>query len=78
MDLTTFLSSLQDTTDVLSVSDILVTIILTFLLSLMIAWVYRLNYKGVSYTQSYVHTLIMMSMLVAIIMLIIGIRMILI
>ena len=72
MDLTTFLSSLQDTTDVLSVSDILVTIILTFLLSLMIAWVYRLNYKGVSYTQSYVHTLIMMSMLVAIIMLIIG------
>ena len=61
MDLTTFLSSLQDTTDVLSISDILVTIILTFLLSLMIAWVYRLNYKGVSYTQSYVHTLIMMS-----------------
>src|SRR6185295_3696372 len=43
-----------------------------FLLSLIIARVYQTTYKGVSYTQSYVHTLIMMSMIVAIIMLVIG------
>jgi uncharacterized membrane protein YhiD involved in acid resistance len=45
---------------------------LSFLLSLIIAWTYKNTYKGVSYTQSYVHTLIMMGMVVAIIMLIIG------
>jgi len=54
------------------VADVLFVTILSFLLSLVIAWVYKITYKGVSYTQSYVHTLIMMSMIVAIIMLIIG------
>jgi uncharacterized membrane protein YhiD involved in acid resistance len=74
MDLQSFLSSLfqQDTTDVFSVADVVFVIILSFLLSLVIARVYQITYKGVSYTQSYVHTLIMMSMIVSIIMLIIG------
>jgi hypothetical protein len=72
MDFNSLFSSLQDTTDVFSVGDVLFTTILSFLLSLVIAWVYQITYKGVSYTQSYVHTLIMMSMVVAIIMLIIG------
>jgi hypothetical protein len=72
MDITTLFSSFQDATDVFSVGDILFTTILSFLLSLVIAWVYQITYKGVSYTQSYVHTLIMMSMVVAIIMLVIG------
>jgi hypothetical protein len=72
MDITTLLSSLENATDVFTVGDVLFTIILSFLLSLIIAWVYKITYKGVSYTQSYVHTLIMMGMIVAIIMLIIG------
>lgn len=72
MDFTSLLSSLQDATDVFSTGDVVFTIILSFLLSLIIAWVYQLTYKGVSYTQSYVHTLIMMCMVIAIIMLIIG------
>jgi hypothetical protein len=72
MDISTLFSSFQDSTDVFTVSDILYTTILSFLLAMIIAWVYRLNYKGVSYTQSYVHTLIMMTMVVAIIMLVIG------
>ncbi len=73
MDFQTFLSSLQqDATDVFSVADVVLVTVLSFLLSLVIARVYQLTYKGVSYTQSYVHTLIMMTMIVAIIMLIIG------
>jgi len=72
MDFSSFLTALQDNTDVFSTSDVLFATILSFLLSLVIAWVYKNTYKGTSYTQSYVHTLIMMSMVVAIIMLIIG------
>ena len=72
MDLTSLFSAFQDNTDVFSVSDVVFTIVLSFILTLAIAWIYRQTYQGVSYTQSYVHTLIMMSMVVAIIMLIIG------
>ena len=72
MDLISLFTSFQETTDVFTVSDILFTTILSFLLAVIIAWVYKVNYKGVSYTQSYVHTLIMMTMVVAIIMLVIG------
>jgi uncharacterized membrane protein YhiD involved in acid resistance len=73
MDFTSFLSSLQqNTTDVFSAGDVVFTIVLSFVLSLAIAWVYQITYKGVSYTQSYDHTLMMMTMVVAIIMLVIG------
>ena len=73
MDFSALLASLQqDVTDVFSVADVVLVTTLSFLLSLVIAWVYKQTYKGVSYTQSYVHTLIMMSMVVAIVMLIIG------
>src|SRR5262245_36687597 len=72
MDINSLLAALQDSTDVFSVGDIVFSTILSFLLTLVIAQVYRMTYKGVSYTQSYVHTLIMMSMVVAIVMLIIG------
>lgn len=73
MDFSAFFNILQqDATDVFSVADIVFVIVLSFILSLVIARVYQLTYKGVSYTQSYVHTLIMMSMIVAVIMLIIG------
>jgi len=72
MDINSLLAALQDNTDVFSVSDVVFSIILSFLLTLIIGQVYRVTYKGVSYTQSYVHTLIMMSMIVAVIMLVIG------
>lgn len=72
MDFGTLFSTVQDATDVFTISDVLFSTILSFLLALVIAWVYQTTYKGVSYTQSYVHTLIMMSMIVSVIMLIIG------
>jgi uncharacterized membrane protein YhiD involved in acid resistance len=72
MDITTLLSSFQDATNVFSVEDVILVTILSFMLSLAIGWIYKTTYKGVAYTQSYVHTLTMMSMVVAVIMLIIG------
>lgn len=45
---------------------------LSFALSLVIAWVYRYTHKGVSYSQQYVHTLVLMGTVVSLIMLIIG------
>lgn len=67
-----FFSALQDNTDVFNTSDIIFSTTLSFLLSLVIAYTYKITYRGVSYTQSYVHTLILMSMVVSVIMLVIG------
>ncbi|MCG3211448.1 MAG: hypothetical protein FOGNACKC_05094 [Anaerolineae bacterium] len=72
MDFLSLLSALQDNTDVFNTSDIIFSTILSFLLAMVIGWVYKNTYRGVSYTQSYVHTLIMLTMIVSLIMLIIG------
>jgi uncharacterized membrane protein YhiD involved in acid resistance len=45
---------------------------LSFVLSLFVGWVYRATHKGISYSQQYVHTLVMMGTIVSLIMLIIG------
>jgi uncharacterized membrane protein YhiD involved in acid resistance len=45
---------------------------LSFVLSLVIGWVYRATHKGISYSQQYVHTLVLMGTVVSLIMLIIG------
>ena len=55
-----------------SINDTILTIVLSFLLSLIVGWTYQRTHRAPSYTQSYVHTLVMMSMVVAIVMLIIG------
>jgi len=72
MELVSLFNSFEEVTDVFTISDVLSAILLSFVLALGIAWVYKVTYKGMSYHQSYVHTLILMSMLVSIIMLIIG------
>lgn len=45
---------------------------LSFALSLAIAWVYRFTHRGVSYSQGFVHTLVIMTTVVSLIMLVIG------
>jgi hypothetical protein len=52
--------------------DVATALGLSFALSLVIAWVYRYTHKGVSYSQQYVHTLVLMGTIVSLIMLIIG------
>jgi hypothetical protein len=52
--------------------DVTTALCLSFALSLVVAWVYRATHQGVSYSQQYVHTLVLMGTVVALIMLIIG------
>ncbi|MBN1431072.1 MAG: DUF4956 domain-containing protein [Anaerolineae bacterium] len=62
----------QDLTGVFSVTDVVLSLVLSFVLCSMIGWVYQNTHRGASYTQSFVHTLVMNGMVVAIIMLIVG------
>lgn len=62
----------EDLTGTFSVLDVAITLALSFVLSVMIAWVYRATHRNVSYSQSYVQTLIILGMLIAVIMLVVG------
>ena len=55
-----------------SVTDVVLSLLLSFVLCSVIGWVYQITHRGASYTQSYVQTLVLNGMIVAFIMLIIG------
>ncbi|NUR73815.1 MAG: DUF4956 domain-containing protein [Hamadaea sp.] len=63
---------LQDLTGTFSVTDIVVALILSFVLSAIIGWVYRATHRNVSYSQSFVQTLVILGMLISLIMLVVG------
>jgi uncharacterized membrane protein YhiD involved in acid resistance len=52
--------------------DVAMVFFLSFILSLCVGWVYRATHRGVSYSQTFVHTLVLFGTVVAFIMLIIG------
>lgn len=62
----------QDLAGEFSVLDVVLCLTLSFLLSVFIGWIYKITHKGTSYTQSFVMTLILNGMVVALIMMIIG------
>ncbi|MEH1011802.1 DUF4956 domain-containing protein [Micromonospora sp. CPCC 206060] len=62
----------QDLSGTFSVGDIAIALSLSFLLSAVIGWVYRATHRNVSYSQSYVQTLIILGMLISLIMLVVG------
>ncbi len=62
----------EDLTGVFSVTDVVLCLLLSFLLCAMIGRVYQTTHRGTSYTQSYVHTLVLNGMVVAVIMLVVG------
>jgi len=62
----------EDLTGVFSITDVVLSIVLSFILTSMIAYIYKITHRGSSYTQSYVHTLVLMGMVVSLIMLIVG------
>ena len=75
MDVDELLKELERSGDVsanLTFFDVAGALCLSFVLSLLVGWVYRYTHKGVSYSQSYVHTLVLMGTIVSLIMLIIG------
>ncbi|GIE92176.1 DUF4956 domain-containing protein [Actinoplanes regularis] len=62
----------QDLSGTFSVGDIAAVMALSFLLSSLVAWVYRFTHRNVSYSQSYVQTLVVLGMLISLIMLVVG------
>ena len=52
MDFGSLLEALQDTTEVFTIQDVILTIVLSFLLALVIGWVYRDTHRGVAYSQA--------------------------
>lgn len=51
---------------------ILINLMLSFILGLLISYVYRLTHKGISYSQSFMLTIIFVSVIVAMVMMVIG------
>lgn len=65
-------TSLQDLTSSFSMLDVTLWLTLSFILTSLIGLLYMKTHKWTSYTQSYVHTLVLMWMIITIIMLIVG------
>ena len=62
----------HDTTTRMTIVDGFLAVFLSFVLALIITKVYKLTYKGPRYSQSYVHTVIIMGVVVSLIMIVIG------
>ncbi len=61
-----------NTSSAFTLGDVALVLLLSFALSLGMAWVYRYTHRGTSYSQSFAQTLVVMSVATALIMLIIG------
>lgn len=64
--------SIQDLTSELSTIDVVLVLLLSFLTSAFIGWIYKITHRGTSYTQSFVFTLVLNGMIVALVMMIVG------
>ncbi|WP_129843960.1 DUF4956 domain-containing protein [Streptomyces sp. RFCAC02] len=63
---------LQDLSGTFSTADIILCLVLSFALSTLVGYVYRGTHRNVSYSQSFVQTLVIIGMIVAIILLVVG------
>ncbi|MFR9727026.1 DUF4956 domain-containing protein [Streptomyces sp. MS19] len=63
---------LQDLSGTFSTADIILCLLLSFALSTLVGYVYRGTHKNVSYSQSFVQTLVIVGMIVAVILLVVG------
>ena len=64
--------NITDLTSEFAVTDMVLVMILSFVLSAFIGWIYQVTHRGTSYTQSFVFTLVLNGMIVALVMLVIG------
>jgi len=60
------------TASMVSVYHVVTAMLLSFALTLLVCYIYKITHSGISYSQSLVKTLVMMSVIVAVIMIIIG------
>ncbi|MEV0326870.1 DUF4956 domain-containing protein [Micromonospora echinospora] len=63
---------IQDLSGTFSMADVAIALSLAFVLSTLIGWVYRFTHRNISYSQSYVQTLVILGMLISLIMLVVG------
>lgn len=63
---------MQTLTQIYGPIDVLVNIALSFALGVMVAMVYKYTHKGLSYSQSFTHTVVLVALIVSIVMMVIG------
>ena len=66
------MNSMSGSTGTFSVGDVAIALALSFVLSAAIGWVYRATHRNISYSQSYVQTLVILGMIISLIMLVVG------
>lgn len=66
------LVSIAPSSEPLTLATLIAALILAFILSLISAWVYRATHRGLSYSQSFTFTLILLGILMAAIIMVIG------
>lgn len=64
--------NVQDLSSEFTVTDVVLVFLLSFVLSAFIGWIYKITHRGTSYTQSFVFTLVLNGMVVALVMMIVG------
>jgi len=64
--------NIQDLTSEFSVVDVVLVFLLSFALTVFIGWIYKITHRGTSYSQSFVFTLVLNGMVVALVMMIVG------
>ncbi len=64
--------NIQDLSSEFTVLDVVIVLALSFILSALIGLVYKKTHRGSSYTQSFVFTLVLNGMVVALVMMIVG------
>jgi uncharacterized membrane protein YhiD involved in acid resistance len=61
-----------DLTGTFTLGDMFLVMGLSFVLSMVVGYIYKITHRGISYSQTYVHTLVIMGTTIALIMLIVG------
>ncbi len=62
----------QELSSEFALLDVALVMLLSFLLTSFIGWIYKITHRGASYTQSFVFSLVLNGMVVALVMMIIG------
>ncbi|MAM70697.1 MAG: DUF4956 domain-containing protein [Gammaproteobacteria bacterium] len=63
---------LVDLTGTFNTLDIIIVLSLSFILATLVGFVYRATHRNISYSQSYVQTLVVVAMVIAVLMLVVG------
>jgi uncharacterized membrane protein YhiD involved in acid resistance len=64
--------AVEDMSAEFSVLEVVLVLALSFALSAFIGWIYKITHRGTSYTQSFVFSLVLNGMIVAVVMMIVG------